>query len=429
MPGRFLFERGKNGNLPSKLARILKFALYFQYSTKVVKIENPENGKYHVLFEDTILFPEGGGQNTDHGLIVKGDTKLEVKNIFRREREAVHEINMDQIPLKVGDEVVQIVDWDRRHDHMQQHSGQHLISAIFEQEYKYNTKSWWLGDQMSYIELDANDLMEEEIAKVEKICNENISKAVPVQVEVYEQNDPNMSETVTRASKGLPKDWTGPIRVINIKGVDANMCCGTHVSNLAQLQMVKLLNVEKRKGKIFLNFLVGNRVLKKLDECYNRELSFNQLLNGGPTDHENLVKKIKTNLQATQKTVSRVSKEMAATEAARVSNIEDQDYCIIHRADGLDATFTQIFLKSLKLKNKKMMVIVVLNDSVDSATGNITVQGDSADLEKLKDKICEILNGKGNGKGEKFQAKVGNLNKMKEVTKLVDAYFKGKKEE
>lgn len=87
-----------------------------------------------MCFDDTILFPEGGGQNTDHGMIVKKDLQLEVKNIFRREREAVHEIFVaDLLPLSVGDEVTQIVDWDRRFDHMQQHSGQHLISAIFEQ--------------------------------------------------------------------------------------------------------------------------------------------------------------------------------------------------------------------------------------------------------------------------------------------------------
>lgn len=404
-----------------------------QYKTKVQIVEKVEDGKkYHVIFENTILFPEGGGQNTDHGLIIKGDTELQVKNIFRRERDAVHEVICpgDQaLNINVGDEVKLVVDWERRFDHMQQHSGQHLISAIFEQEYNYQTKSWWLGDVVSYIELEAQEIQESEVKKVEKICNAYIAQHIPIKVEVFEQNDPNMSETVTRASKGLPKDWTGPVRVVNIEGVDANLCCGTHVSNLSQLQMIKLLNVEKKKNKFYLNFLVGDRVLKKLEETFNRELAFTQLLQGGPQDHETLVKKIKAALQSSQKTVSRVSKELAVIEAGKVGAITDRDFYFLHRSDGLDQSFVQLFWKNLKLKNKSMLVFVSLCDQLDSHTGNISIQGDPKDVTELKDKICEILNGKGNGKNEKFQAKVNNLNKLKEVEKLVAEHFKSKKEE
>lgn len=70
----------------------------------------------------------------------------------------------------------------------------------------------------------------------------------------------------------------GDIRVINIEGVDSNMCCGTHVRNLAQLQCIKLLNVEKNKNRQFLNFLVGSRVLKRLQDCFERECEFTAIL-------------------------------------------------------------------------------------------------------------------------------------------------------
>jgi misacylated tRNA(Ala) deacylase len=180
---------------------------------------------------------------------------------------------------------------------------------------------------------------------------------------------------------------------------------------------------------LYLNFLVGNRVLKKLEETFNRELAFTQLLQGGPQDHESLVKKMKSALQSSQKTVARVSKELAVIEAGKVGEISNRDYYFLHRADGLDQTFVQLFWKNLKLKNKSMFIFVSLCDSVDSQTGNISMQGDPKDITELKDKVCEILNGKGNGKGERFQAKVSNLNKLKEVEKLVGNYFKSKKEE
>lgn len=172
---------------------------------------------------------------------------------------------------------MQQVDWKRRHDHMQQHSGQHLISALFEKEYNYNTRAWWLGVESSYIEIDGKDITDEEMKTIERLCNSFIAQSLPVNVLIYETAD-CAGDEVSRASRGLPLDLSGPIRVINIEGVDSNMCCGTHVSNLGQLQMIKLMNIERTKGKTFVHFLVGNRVVKKLEATFQRELQFNLLL-------------------------------------------------------------------------------------------------------------------------------------------------------
>lgn len=78
--------------------------------------------------------------------------------------------------------------------------------------------------------------------------------------------------------KGLPKDHVGAVRVINIDGIDSNLCCGTHVTNLSQLQMIKLLHTEKSKDRYLVYFLVGHRVLNKLKDSYAREQELNTLL-------------------------------------------------------------------------------------------------------------------------------------------------------
>ena len=274
-----------------------------EFVTKVAKVEKSDDGKFLVNFEvscasilfisftdiytislqDTILFPEGGGQPTDRGTIVlksgEQEKKLQVLNVIRKGPEAIHSIEATdgETQLAVGDEVLQVVDWDRRHDHMQQHSGQHLISALFEKEFNYNTKAWWLGGESSYIELDNKNITEEEMKKIENMSNTYIAQAIPVNVQIYETPE-CAGDEVTRASRGLPLDLSGPIRVINIEGVDSNMCCGTHVTNLAQLQLIKLMNIEKTKGKTFVHFLVGNRVLKKLESSFQREVQFTLLI-------------------------------------------------------------------------------------------------------------------------------------------------------
>lgn len=160
---------------------------------------------------------------------------------------------------------------------MQQHSGQHLVSGLFENLYNYQTMSWWLGAEVSYIEIDAKNIVEAEMKHIETLANQYIAQALRVNVHMYDSADAT-GEEVTRHIRGLPDDLTGPIRVINIETIESNMCCGTHVSNLSQLQMVKLLNIEKAKGKVYVNFLVGNRCLKKLESSFQREVQFTALL-------------------------------------------------------------------------------------------------------------------------------------------------------
>lgn len=172
------------------------------------------------------MFPEGGGQPTDHGSIFvksdEGEKEIKVLSVVRKGPEALHEIDISNAAdLSVGDQVLQILDWERRFDHMQQHSGQHLISALFEKEYKYNTKAWWLGTDSSYIEIDGKSITEEEMKRIEQMSNSLIAQALPVNVQIYETPE-CAGDEVTRASRGLPIDLSGPIRVINIEGVDSS---------------------------------------------------------------------------------------------------------------------------------------------------------------------------------------------------------------
>lgn len=159
-------------------------------------------------------------------------------------------------------------------------TGQHLVTAIFERDYNIDTISWSLGPEVSYIEIDAKiNVTVEQMAHVEKVCNELIAAATPVHVHILANLDQvDAPADVMRATRGLPKDHVGDVRVITIHGVESNMCCGTHVTNLAQLQCVKLLNVEKFKNRQFLHFLIGNRVLKRLQACFERECELTTIL-------------------------------------------------------------------------------------------------------------------------------------------------------
>lgn len=389
----------------------------------MVKIEKSEDGKFQVCFEDTILFPEGGGQNSDYGTIIKGDTKLEVKNVFRRGDEAVHDILMPELPLAVGDEVIQQIDWVRRFENMQRHSGQHLLSNIFYNEFKFTTKAAGLGEITTYIDLETKDCKPEQAQKVEEIANECIKNHVQIKIEYAEKDDPDMIELIKRAPKEVPKDVSGPVRIIKIDGVGLNPCCGTHVSDLSQLQLLKILSAEKKKDKVRVTFVVGKQILKYLEEVFQREVAVTQLLHAPAEEHIDYIKKIQAKSKSTQKTIAKVSKDLAYIEAARINDLE-ADFFILQRNDGLDFSFIATLQKGLKLKNSDMFLMIVLSEGFDSTNGIVAMQG--SDVKHLKEPVFEMLGGQPNEKDGKAQGKVTQLNKMKDCKILVENYFKKK---
>nr|CAD7394898.1 unnamed protein product [Timema cristinae] len=336
-------------------------------SCKEASLKTVINGKkellngFEVILDDTILFPEGGGQPCDRGFL----GSVPVVQVSQHGTDAVHFVTE---PLVEGETVRQMLDWDRRLDHMQQHSGQHLVTAIAELEFGYPTTSWWLGEEVSYIELDTPTIKQEEITNIEQIVNDKIRASLPVDMQVFGEVG-LIPETVR--TRGLPDGHKGPVRVVTIQGVDSNMCCGTHVSNLCQLQVIKLLHAEKgKKNKTNLHFLVGGRVLKHLAGCLEREQKFTALLKGGPTDHVNLVDKLQ---------------------------------------------------KSLKLTNKKVLLFLTVGE--DKGAGQMVLYGDSQPVSQLGPKLCEMLKGKGAGKGPKFQAKVSNLENRAQAEHIIEQYF------
>lgn len=391
-----------------------------EFRSRVVSCE-PEGTGYQVIFEDTVLFPEGGGQPTDHGWV----DDLPVKSVIRKGPTAIHFVEGTSAPFQPGQEVRQRVDWERRFDHMQQHSGQHLITAIFDREFGVNTKSWWLGTEDSYVDLDAKDVTREQLDKVERICNQLIVDCTAVSVAVYQPDDPALKSDVTRATRGLPEDVSGPLRVVTIDGIESNMCCGTHVRNLAQLQAIKFLNVEKGKAKCLVHFLVGGRVLRKLTECYDREVQFNGLLNGGAPSHVDLLRKLQTTVRSVQKSSRKMSSELAQLEADKINQAPDPKpkFYTVHRTDGPDSDYINVFLRCVKLPECFLFVTNAADDTGKGA-GQIALQGRPEDIAALGDPICALLEGKGNGKGPRYNAKVNKLKAIDQCRKLIEEHFR-----
>ncbi|ESO03133.1 hypothetical protein HELRODRAFT_112439 [Helobdella robusta] len=378
---------------------------------QVVNGKKAEVKGYEVVLSDTVLFPEGGGQPDDRGTI----NGIGVLSVVRRGLEAVHFVTSE---LKCGEEVHVQVDWSRRWDNMQQHSAQHLISALAISMYQFNTTAWNLGESTSFVELDTAEMTTEQMLALERSTNEKIQsnlKMFPRWID--DKESPEAKEIRCR---GLPDDHEGSIRVVTIEDVDVNLCCGTHVSSLAHLQMVKLLGVEKgKKGKVNLVFIAGDRVLRYVAGCFEREKVFTAMLKGGPDDHVDLLQKIQNSLKVAQKNALTLLRESAMHECERLNGMsEPPAYHCLYKKEG-DSEFMNIIANNVSNKN----MLLFLSCGEERGAGLFLVSGDPGDVQLLGPKIAELLEGRGAGKQGRYQGKCNAIQQRNKVEELIRTHF------
>lgn len=258
--------------------------LFDKFKTLVVSCEPTKNKKdkiedYEIELQDTILFPEGGGQPSDSGSLKimegNGDSssveKISVSHVSRTGLHAKHHVNEY---IEPGTTVEVVVDRERRMDYMQQHTGQHLLSAILERNYKVDTVSWSMGgiitkkkltlepsDYFNYIELNRK-LTVDEITQISDEINQLIIN-FPQEITVEESTGEEKVDEVDTSK--IPDDYDlskGILRTIHIGDIDSNPCCGTHLKSTSQIGSILILSNQSavRGSNSRLYFMCGKRV-------------------------------------------------------------------------------------------------------------------------------------------------------------------------
>lgn len=259
--------------------------------------------------------------------------------------------------------------------------GQHLITAIINAEYKIDTTAWWLGDKICHVELDTTKFTEEQIEKVEKLVNEKILEQIPVEVKLYEIGDKALENARTR---GLPDDVSGPIRIVEIVGLEDDLCCGTHVTNLTQLQCIKLLYAEKgKKNKTNLFFVCGGRVMKYLTECLQREQKLTKLLKNEPGSHADLIDKLQQSIKITNKKLSSVLKELAVYEAKKATEITPRPLYYFHFNKDGDSDYLDSYLRTIKETSDIENTLFLLTVGEERGNGHLVLYGKPEVVQEL----------------------------------------------
>jgi alanyl-tRNA synthetase len=256
--------------------------------------EARENGQLLYL-DRTLFYPTSGGQPHDLGTI-NGVAVLEVMD---EDAAVAHRL---AAPV-ASSEVEGQIDWARRFDHMQQHSGQHLLSAILVRDFGFETVSFHLGADISTIELATPSISAAQLACAEASVNEAVFANHPLAV-TYE--DAATVEGLRKAS-----ERSGTLRIVSIPGLDRSACGGTHVRSTGEIGPVLLRRTEKIRGNVRLEFLCGMRAVRRARADFDALNKAAQIFSSAPDDVPALVATQQDKLQEAEKSRRKLAAELA----------------------------------------------------------------------------------------------------------------------
>lgn len=247
-----------------------------EWTSLIQEIIPGENGVY-VRLDKTAFYPEGGGQPGDSGWI----GEVRVLDTWSQNGDVLHLV--ESPPGESGSKVVCRLDWERRFDHMQQHSGQHLLSATVLDLLDAATLSFHLGADYATIDVERTEWTQHELDAVEREVNVRIMRNLPIKSYFVS------SEEAANLPLVKAPSVEGEVRIVEIEGIEYNACGGTHVSHTGELGLLKLLRAEKQKGNLRLTFKTG---LRALDEFVAQTKVLGTLSSKLSTPKEELVERL-----------------------------------------------------------------------------------------------------------------------------------------
>ena len=246
--------------------------------TKRLYYDQPELLEFHSVIEDvagdssrpalilreTAFYPTSGGQVHDTGWLTVGNERLRVLEVAEAEDgRVVHYLEVPPKATVGGTAIHGRIDAERRHDHMQQHTGQHVLSAAFVELYQLPTVSFHMGDNNCTIDLVTESLTAAQVMEAEKRANEIVFQNRPVKIRYVKRE-----EAEKLGLRKLPPEGRDELRLIEVADFDLSACGGTHVSATGQIGSILLRKTEKTRQGMRVEFVCGARAVRAARRDY-----------------------------------------------------------------------------------------------------------------------------------------------------------------
>jgi alanyl-tRNA synthetase len=352
----------------------------------------PAGDRYHVVLDHTAFYPTSGGQPFDTGTL----GGAAVSDVIDREDGTI--AHVVSAPLNVGEVVQGEIDWSRRFDHMQQHTGQHVLSAAFDRLFGARTESFHMGQLSSTIDL-ASELSAAQIARAEDDANQVVWEDRPVTI--------RFATAEEAAAMPLRKESgrTGPLRLIDVQGYDLSACGGTHVQRTGAIGVIAIGGWEKFRGGSRIEFLCGGRAVERFRMWRDALATMQKHLSVAPVDMAGSIERMQEDSKALQRTIRGFQEKLAAHEAGAL--LAKGSPVIVEAIDGWDAQGLKGIAAAATAADPR--AVVALFTTTPPALV-VIARGSSAtvDANAVLKQLTAKFGGKGGGKPDLAQG--GGLN-------------------
>lgn len=367
--------------------------LYYEnvyQSTFVATVTKSEED--YIVLSETAFYPTGGGQPCDTGTI----NGIIVSNVEEVNGEIRHYIN-DSIP--VGFKVEGNIDWERRFDHMQQHAGQHILTAAFVELYGYETISFHLSSEKVTIDLNVESISSTELEKVEQLANQIILEQREIETKWVSKEE--VSQYPLRKTLSVEEN----IRLVIIPEFDYNGCGGTHPQNTGEVQTITILGTERQKKKTRVEFVCGHRVRKQIHDKTAVVSKLTSLLHAPQDELETAAlrlidrnKTLEKEIKVLQETILQFEAQDLLKETTKVAH---------HRV--VQATFVDKGLQEIQTIARYVLAIdpevnVLFVSEINGKLQFVCQREESAiNMKNLAQSILPVINGRGGGNEKQAQ--------------------------
>ena len=372
-----------------------------ELDTEVTEIGEDDTRSFAVTAE-TVFYPEGGGQPSDLGTM----DGVPVTDVQKSGGVIRHFFTGS---LRLGP-VHQVLDWNRRFDHMQQHTGQHLLTAVALGRFGWPTTAFHLEPSVSDIELDVPSLDDADLRRLEGAVAEEILSARPVTTRLIQMDE---MEALGVRSRALPDGHSGEIRLVEIEGLDLNTCGGTHVRSTAEIGGLALLGTKTMRGGTRLFFVAGHRIRHRLATHEARNHRLRSLLDAADDDLPELVELRLGREKRLAQERRKLLAKLAVAEAERLA--ASHETVISGHWDDRDLPFLQEIGKTLTARVPEKVALLTSGSNGEGAFLLVASEASGLDLASVGPGICAILGGRGGGRAPFFQGKASAIDRRQEA--------------
>lgn len=266
------------------------------FDARVTDCRPGRDGQYLITLDRTAFYPEGGGQPADWGRL----GPVRVLDVHEKQGEILHSCDG---PLTPGDSVHGEIDWPRRFDHMQQHSGEHIVSGMLCAAFHCDNVGFHMGADSVTIDYNA-EIPWEAVLDIEQRANRYIWENHPIEITWPD------AETLAALPYRSKKALEGPVRITAFPGADMCACCGTHVATSGQVGLVKFIGWQKFRSGVRLELLCGQRALDYLSDCWAQARAIGQALSVKPQDSFAAVERLQEELRQTKERAAALEEEL-----------------------------------------------------------------------------------------------------------------------